>query len=200
MHEYSWASIRIGGKLPTALMKDLMGLLKDENLLTDELGHGLEDPTVVEVMTRFKDENGTLLFEYDEASSGEYKALERWLEEHDISYIRISDSGTDDGEDIPSRTVFWTPCIYDGCAKIIIDDTERGHMVHVGEINWILNAIETVGGSIKEAPKFLNHGNAHEKAYAAFMLDRGENDPIGYLRKHIKDHYEEPELPPFELI
>lgn len=200
MHKLSWASIRIGGQLSKSLMDELKDLLEYANLLNDELGHSLEDPTIDDIMTRFKSDNDTLLFEYDEADSGEYKDLEQWLQEHNLSFIRISDSGTDDGEDIPSRTVFWTPFIYDGCPKVIIDDTERGHMVHVGELEWILSAIETVGGSIKEAPKFLNHGNAHETAYAAFVLDRGEPDPVGYIRKHIKECYTEPELPPFEII
>jgi hypothetical protein len=112
----------------------------------------------------------------------------------------MSDSCTNNGENISSRIVFWTPYVYDGCPKVIIDDTERGHMIHVGEIKWILSAIETVGGSILETPKFLNHGNAHEKAYAAYVLDKGKADPIGYLKKHIKNNYTEPELPPFEII
>lgn len=202
MHELSWASIRIGGQLPTSFINDLKDLLEDANLLTDELGKSLEDPTINDIMTMFKDTDGTLLFEYDEAESGEYKTLEKWLQEHQLSYIRVSDSGTYDGVDIPSRTVFWTPDTFDGCYKIIIDDAtnDRGHMIHVQEIEWILSAIETIGGSIKEAPKFLNHGNIHEKAYAAHILDKGENDPVGYLKKHIKDNYTEPELPPFKIV
>lgn len=199
MHELSWASIRIGGQISKALINDLIDLLEDANLLTDELGHGLENPTIDDILTRFKSDNDTLLFQYDEADSGEYKALERWLQEHDISFIRISDSGTDDNEDIPSRTVFWTPSIFDGCPKVIIDDTERGHMIHVGELEWILSSIETVGGSIKEAPKFLNN-NSHEQAYAAYMLDKGKADPVGYLKMYLKENYSEPELPPFKII
>jgi hypothetical protein len=200
MHEFSWASIRIGGQILKDHIKDLINLLEDANLLTDELGHSLDNPTIDDIMTRFKSDNDTLLFKYDKADSGEYKALEQWLQKHNLSFIRMSYSGTDNGEYIPSRTVFWTPFIFDGFPKVIIDDTERGHMVHVGEIKWILSAIETVGGSIIEAPKFLNHGNAHEQAYAAYVLDRGEADPVGYLKKHIKDHYTEPKLPPFEII
>lgn len=201
MHEFSWASIRFGGKLSSSLMDELKDILEEENLLTDELGNYLEDPTIDDIITRFKKDDGTLLFEYDEVKEGEYKTLEQWLQEHNMSYIRISDGGTDnDGEDIPSRTVFWTPYTYDGCPKIIIDDTERGHMIHVGELEWLLSAIEKVGGSIIEAPKFLNHGDAQEKAYAAYVLDRGEIDPVGYLKKYIKDNYSEPELPPFEII
>lgn len=200
MHEFSWASIRIGGQILKDHIKDLINLLEDANLLTDELGHSLDNSTIDDIMTEFIENNGTLLFEYDKAYSGEYKVLEQWLQEHNLSFIRMSDSGTNDGENISSRTVFWTPYVYDGCPKIIIDDTERGHMIHVGEIEWILSAIETVGGSMIEAPKFLNHGNAHEQAYAAYMLDKVKYDPVGYLRMYLKENYSEPKLPPFEII
>ena len=187
MSEFCWARITIGGSIKEPLIPELIDLLKAEELISPD-----------EDLSHYINYNNLLSLESNEASSGEYKEVERWLQDHDIPYIRISDGVYDDGKSLPARTVYWIPGMEKGGERVLSEDPDGDYMIHVGELEWILDAMESIG-SIKDAPKFISHGSAHEQTYAAYVLSQAKINPIGYLKKYLKDSYTVPDLPPFKI-
>ena len=201
MSDRTWAQIKIGGNLPRSLLPELIKLLDEESLLP-----GYDDPQAYppvkvpddfDIMTCLATDNSrNLIFESSEALNGEYKELEDWLIKHNMSFA-VDSSYDKEGTPTSSKSYFWTPNLEE--PNIIINDSDQQHMIHVGEVEWILLAMKTVG-SIEEAPKFLNHGNVHEKSFAAYILQENNYDPIGYLNKHLNEFYAVPDLPPFIIM
>lgn len=199
MGECTYASITIGGQLKRSLIPTLTDLLLESNLICDKCG------TAVDVLPKgFKiidalNNDKLLFFDTSEADEGEFPKLEDWLIENNLSYARESHDCLNEkgGEQLPHRTAFWIPGFDD--PRTIINDNEQQHLVHVGEVEWVLLAMTTVG-SIEEAPKFINHGDVHEKAFAAYILQQSKYDPIGYLQAHLKEYYAVPTFQPFQII
>jgi hypothetical protein len=195
----TYTSILIGGKLSCALLPQLTDLLLESALICDEIGNSLSVlPKEFNIKSSLNNDK-VLFFDTAETDEGEFTKLEEWLQDNNLPYSRDSHDciNEKEGSTIPNRTVFWMPGYEEH--RTIINDTESQHMIHVGEVEWILLSMKTVG-SIEEAPKFINHGNVHEKAFAAYILQENNYDPVGYLNKHIKDYYTVPKLPAFEII
>ena len=181
MKETILAQIRIGGDLPKSLLPELRDILSQEYLITDN--STIDEYIVKDILTL-------------ESKDSTFHDLENWLQENNLSFIIESNNLDDKYLPSPYQTIFWTPELED--IRYIINDMEQQHLVHVGEIEWILSAMSSVG-SIENAPKFITHGNIHEKAFAAYVLEQNNFDPISYLRNHLKAYYEAPTLPAFKI-
>lgn len=198
MGECTYASITIGGQLNSNLIPELTDLLLESNLICDSIRNPVSVlPKKFNLLGNLNAEK-ILFFDTSEADEGEFPKLEEWLRAHNLPYARESQTCINerDGTTIPHRAVFWIPGLED--PRTIINDMGQQHLVHVGEVEWILSAMSSVG-SIEEAPKFINHGDVHEKAFAAYILQQNKYDPIGYLQKHLKEYYAIPTLPAFRI-
>ena len=195
MSNFGLAQLCIGGAISKKLLPQLITLIHNELLLVDKNGQPV-DKNSINIQDYVHD--GALILTSDEESFDAFDDIEDWLMEHDMPFTKDSESFIqDDGTKSPHQTSFWLPGMED--KRFIINDTERTHMVHVGEIEFVLAAIKAVG-SIEEAPKFINSKNYMEKGYAEYILQEGYADPIEYIQCYLKKFYHEPDLPNFEVL
>jgi hypothetical protein len=191
MSEQFFGEISIGGILKRS---DLPGFIKavndsyyDDTLKTekDVLGYIQETDEVFEISS-------------GQASWGEFKELEEFCREHDLSYNRRSDHHSE----CNAEFAIWRPGMAE--PNVNMSDTDGDVVINVDQLKRVLKELQEFIDEIKTvegAPLKLNSEEGYESAWAQRILDTSKIDPLDLLSATIsRDYPDFSELPPFKII
>lgn len=187
MPDTFWGSIKIGGKI---LKKDLPQLIEalEYDCLLDEEKCASIDPFKI-----YRNKDGTLYFEDNEAHCGMFERVEKTCRELGLVYVRQSDSYADYDAELN-----W----FDENKKevTLLTDQNGWPIVRYETLRELINALDKLR-TIDEAPLLMENGNETEKELAKYFMSVGSvPDPITYLKVYLNEtNHKEPTPPPFEI-
>ena len=181
MADSAWAEITIGGNLIAEKVEDLRKILSYECECLLEDSEDINDHL----------HQGTLYFEHSDAADGEFKELEKFCDENNLSYIRRSSAISE----YDACIVWHTP---NGNRYNILDSNDK-EVVRAYNIKEIIKALENIP-TTEEAPLHINRKD-ETGILSKYLLEHGGVDPIAYMKKRIEDLCPTvPDLPDFKII
>jgi len=187
MSDSAWANIEIGGRLPKRLLPDFMDALKNN----------FNDDVKLDDFIRKGD--GVLEFEDVEARNGEFRELEIFCHNHNLSFIRERASCGGD----QAVLVWWEPGMTDAFYRYL--DENGGRITQDANIESMLESIDKALKILKGDPEravlIMNSKDNTQKEFAKHILNEGKVDPYKFFKEFFKSNNEELEtVPKFEII
>lgn len=201
MSEPLYASILIGGKLPLPLLKSFLNDVREETNELKEMPTSsaiegmdwLNETRSNESGSPFIEADGSLQIIATEANWGEFKSLEKFCRDNNLSYIRRSDGS---GELSPEVSWF-TPSMQ---KEITLLSNNSGYISITKD--WLSEALHEVQNfAVENAPLLINSEEESKKLLAHWSL-KNPWDKLEALKALIENDYPTPpqSTGPFSIV
>lgn len=189
MSDYIYASINIGGDIPESLIPELANKLINENFENTELDVNTHSTDVDEWVQAIRACDNECAIECNGlANYGNYNDLEKWLCEHDISFLRSSDAGLEyDGEYVWHERGTPPDSVLQVCKS-----AGGQEVVPINEVISIVGAIKTIKNAEEAALHLQDDEDSETHELAMYILRKGMPDSMEYLEHRLKEKYPEP--------